>query len=99
MEVLCRSDLLLRAMKLTLVHMASQGLSGADADTRGWYGKAQPDAATDDFWPEVSSQYSRKNPVPLKPENSPQRILFELFLVLAAAGLAVAAVVIWGPAT
>jgi hypothetical protein len=86
------------AMALKLVHMASQGHSSADADTRAWCGRTQPDAAADDFWPEVSSQYSRKHPVPVKPENSPQRVLFEVFLVLAAAGLAVAAVVIWGPA-
>ena len=47
------------------------------------------------FWPEVSSRHALQNPA--NPENSPQRILFEVFLVLAAGALAVAAAIVWGP--
>jgi hypothetical protein len=81
---------------LVLVKMASQGLSGADADTREWYGKTRPAAATDDFWPEVSSRYGLKNPAPLKAENAPKRVFLEIFTVLAvAASLAIAAVLLF----
>ena len=80
-------------MVLKLVHMASQGLSGADADTRGWRrnsGTRTTDSG-DDFWPEVSSRYGLENPSPMKSENVPVRVLFEISLVLAvAASLAVA---------
>jgi len=82
------------AMVLVLVRMASQG--GADADARAWHRKTRPDAATDDFWPEISSQYGLKNPVPLKAEKAPKRVLLEVFAVLAVAGsLAVAAALLW----
>ena len=47
------------------------------------------------FWLEVSSR--PLNPVSPNRENSPQRVLFEVFLVLAAAALAVAAAIVWGP--
>jgi hypothetical protein len=44
------------------------------------------------FWQEVSSRYSRENPVPMNPANKQGRVLFEIFLILAAAGALVAAV-------
>ena len=52
-----------------------------------------------DFWPEASSRYSRENLPPMNPANSPQRVLFEVFLILAAAGMVVAAVTLWLPGT
>jgi hypothetical protein len=80
-------------MILRLVQMASQGLSGADVDTRAWRrnSRARPSDANDDFWPEVSTRYAREHPIPMKPENSAERVLFDIFVVLAvAASLAVA---------
>jgi hypothetical protein len=93
MEVLCGTGLSLPAMTLKLIQMASQGLSGADADTRAWRrnnGTRSSDG-NDDFWPEVSSRYVREHPIPMKPENSAKRVLFEVSVVLAVvASLALA---------
>jgi hypothetical protein len=86
-------------MVLKLVQMASQGLSGADADTRGWRrngGTRQADA-TGDFWPEVSSRYGLENPAPVKSEPAPGRVLFEIFVVLAAVASFVVAVTLLLP--
>jgi len=87
MEVLCGPGLLLPAMVLKLVQMAAQGLSGADADTRGWHrnGGTWPVSATDDYWPEVSGRYGLENPSPMKSENAAGRVLFEISVVLAVA--------------
>ena len=43
----------------------------------------------DDFWPEVSSGLWVKQPIPVNPANSPQRVLTEVMLILGAAGLLV----------
>jgi len=51
------------------------------------------------FWQEVSSRYSRENPVPMNPANKQERVLFEIFLILAAAGALVAAVYVLLPGT
>ena len=94
MEVLCGSGLSLPAMTLKLIQMASQGLSGADADTRAWRrnSRARRSDASDDFWPEVSTRYAREHPVPMKPENSAERVLFEISVVLAVVASLVLAV-------
>jgi len=47
-------------------------------------------------WLEVFSRPLK--PALPNPKNSPQRVLFEVFLVLAAAALVVAAEIVWGPA-
>ena len=60
-----------------------------DPDTRCWArqcGESQGDDA-DDVWPEVSSRYSLEDPAPANPENSQRRVLFEVGLVLAIAGI------------
>ena len=41
------------------------------------------------FWPEVSSGLWVKHPVPVNPENSPQRVLSEMMLIVGGAGLLV----------
>ena len=51
---------------------------------------------SDDFWPEVSRQASPNDGV-VDPANAAQRVLFEVFLVLAAAAGAVAAVMFFVP--
>jgi hypothetical protein len=99
MEVLCGSDLLLPVMVLKLVQMASQGLSGADADTRGWRrnGRGRAIDAGDDFWSKVSSHYALNNPTPMKAENAPRRVLFEISVILAVVALLVVAVALLLP--
>jgi hypothetical protein len=60
-----------------------------DPDTRCWIrecGESQGDDA-DDVWPEVSSRYSLENQAPVNSENSQRRVLFEVGLVLAIAGI------------
>jgi hypothetical protein len=86
-------------MVLKLVQMASQGLSGADADTRGWRrnGGTRQANATGDFWPEVSGRYGLENPAPMKSETAPRRILFEIFVVLAVVASFVVAVALLLP--
>jgi hypothetical protein len=81
-------------MALKLIQMASQGLSGADADTRAWRrnSRARRSDANDDFWPEVSTRYAQEHPVPMKPENSAERVFFEIFVVLAVVASLVLAV-------
>jgi hypothetical protein len=86
-------------MVLKLVQMASQGLSGADADTRGWRqnsGTRQANA-TGDFWPEVSSRYGLEIPAPMKSENAPRHVLFEISVVLAVVASFVVAVALLLP--
>jgi hypothetical protein len=93
MEVLCGLDLLHPVMVLKLVQMAAQGLSGADADTRGWRrnGAKRASDAGEDFWPEVSTRYAPEHPIPMKSENSAQHILFKISAALAVvASLALA---------
>jgi hypothetical protein len=65
--------------------MASQGLSGADADTRGWRrnGGARATDAGEDFRPEVSTRYARDYPISMKSKNSTERVLFKISAVLA----------------
>jgi hypothetical protein len=94
MEILCGSDLLPPVMVLKLVQMASQGLSGADADTRGWRrnGATRATDAGEDFWPEVSTRYAPEQPISMKSENSAEHILFKISAALAVvASLALAA--------
>jgi hypothetical protein len=84
MEVLCGLGLLHPVTVLKLVHMASLGLSGADADTRGWHRNAGTRAtdAGEDFRPEVSTRYAPEYPIAMKSENSMEWVLFEISLVL-----------------
>jgi hypothetical protein len=81
------------------IQMASQGLSGADADTRAWRRRfeAPNDNLDDDIWPEVSTRYSRESPVPIKSENSPGRIWLEIAMAFAAAGALAAVIAILLP--
>ncbi len=53
--------------------------------------------ASDDFWPEVSRQ-TVPDDAPVDAANTPKRVLFEVFLVLAAAAGALAAVTFLVPA-
>ncbi len=53
-------------------------------------GRREDDEA-DDFWPEVSTRHSREAPLTANPANSPQRVLFEMFLVLAGVAVLVLA--------
>src|SRR5476651_1911882 len=96
MEILCGFVLLLQAMKTNGLH--ATGLAQGASGYRFTGHPANTNRPDDDFWPEVSSRNPSENSLLINPANSPQRILFEVFLVLASAGLAVAAVVIWGPA-
>lgn len=50
-----------------------------------------------DFWPEVSSQYSPEELAQAASENSPGRVLLEVFLVLGIAGLTAVAAILWLP--
>lgn len=81
-------------MTLKLVQMASQGLSGADADTRGWHrnGGTRATDAGEDFWPEVSTRYAQEYSIPMKFENSAERVLFKISAVLAVVASLVLAV-------
>ena len=94
MEVLCGTGLSLPAMTLKLIQMASQGLSGADADTRAWRRNSgtRSSDGNDDFWPEVSTRCARELPIPVKRENSAERVLFEISAVLAVVASLVLAV-------
>jgi hypothetical protein len=65
-----------------------------DPDTRCWArqcGESQGEEY-DSVWPEVSTKYSLENPAPVNPENSLRRVLFEITLVLAIAGILALAV-------
>jgi len=53
--------------------------------------QAERAGESDDVWPEVVSDYSLDDSTQEKLENSPRRVLSEAFLILALAGLAVAA--------
>jgi len=99
MEVLCSSGLSLPAMTLKLVQMASQGLSGADADTRAWRRNSgtRPSDGNDDFWPEVPTRYAREHPIPMKPANAMERVLFKISAVLAVLASLVLAVSLLSP--
>lgn len=50
-----------------------------------------------DFWPEVSSQYSPEELAQAASENSPGRVLLEVFLVLGIAGLTAVVAILWVP--
>ena len=54
-------------------------------------------APADDFWPEVSSHYSPEELAQAASENSPGRVLFEVFLVLGIAGLTAIVAILWVP--
>jgi len=56
----------------------------------------QDDDSSDEFWPEVSRQ-ALPDELSVNPANTPKRVLFEVFLVLAAALGSVAAVVLLVP--
>jgi hypothetical protein len=65
----------------------------SDPDARCWTrqsGESQPEEV-DDVWPEVSSNYSLDDSIIANPENSPRRVLSEVILILAIAGLAAVA--------
>lgn len=86
-------------MTLKLVQMASQGLSGAGADTRAWRRNSAtpPSDGNDDFWPEVSTRYAREHPISMKPENTAGRVLFEISAVLVVVTSLVVAVTLLLP--
>ena len=50
-----------------------------------------------DFWPEVSSHYSPEELAQAASENSPGRVLLEVFLVLGIAGLTAIVAILWVP--
>ena len=54
-------------------------------------------AQAGDFWPEVSSQYSPEELAQAAAENSPGRVLLEVFLVLGIAGLTAVVAILWVP--
>lgn len=98
MEILFSFTLSLRAMKT--IGSRATGLAQDFKAITGYrftHRPANTNRPDDDFWPEVSSRHSSENPLLTNPENSPQRVLLEVFLILAGACLAVVAVVIWGP--
>jgi hypothetical protein len=73
-----------------------------DADTRCWALQIEESQAAsagneDDIWPEVSSRYALENPAPVNPENAPRRVLFEVALALAIAGLLAVAAAFMAP--
>jgi hypothetical protein len=86
-------------MGLEWMHMASQGLSGANADSRAWRRRLKPhnDNLDDDFWPGVSTRYSRENPVPANPDNAAGRVLLEVAMLLSGVGVLIAMVAIFLP--
>ena len=98
MEILCGFGLSLPPMKGDWLKKMSH-YPVLDAETRCWSREVveQDNEPIDAYWPEVSTRYSRENPAPIKPENAQERVLSEIFLVLAAAGVLVAVVTIWLP--
>ncbi len=54
-------------------------------------------AQADDFWPEVSSRHSPEDLDQAAFENSPGRVLLEVFLVLGIAGLTAVVAILWIP--
>jgi hypothetical protein len=86
-------------MGLEWMHMASQGLCGADADSRAWRRRLKPhnDNLDDDFWPEVSTRYSREKPVLANPDNAPGRVFLEIAMLLSAVGVLIAMIAIFLP--
>ncbi|HWY60578.1 MAG TPA: hypothetical protein VNW15_01625 [Rhizomicrobium sp.] len=73
-----------------------------DADTRCWARRIEESQTSSadkeaDVWPEVSSDYALENPAPVNPENAPRRVLFEVALVLAMAGLLAVAAAFMAP--
>jgi hypothetical protein len=99
MEILCSIALSLRAMTTIILQAngPAQSLNGDSGHQFTWH-PANTDGVPDAFWPEVSSRPPSQGRSPINPSNSPQRVLFEVFLVLASAGLAIIAVIVWAPA-
>jgi hypothetical protein len=99
MEILCGSVLSLTAMSAAGARSMRNSRS-VDIIVGGHGGSKRAGRADEmgsDFWQEVSSRYSRENPVPMNPANKQGRVLFEIFLILAAAGALVAAVYVLLP--
>ena len=57
----------------------------------------RPRERDDDIWPEVSTGYSTANPIPVNPQNAQARVLFEVLLILAVAGIGAVLVTFIGP--
>lgn len=98
MEILCGSDL----------SLAAKGTAGSGAMNLGhrivtMQSGQRParlennQAPAGDFWPEVSSRYSPEELAQAASENSPGRVLLEVFLVLGIAGLTAVAAILWLP--
>jgi hypothetical protein len=58
---------------------------------------ADVEQEAENFWPDISSRYSRERPAAMDKANAPGRVLLEVFLVLAGACSAVLAVVLFVP--
>ena len=71
-----------------------------DPDARSWLrnGGKLVAGEGDDFWPEVSTRYSRENPTPENPENAQGRVLLEVAVILAIVGVLAAAAAFFAPA-
>lgn len=70
-----------------------------DTDSCRWTRNTQPQAAAvdDDIWPEVSTRHSLETPAPANPQNTQARVLFEVLLILAIAGIGAMFVTLLGP--
>jgi hypothetical protein len=84
-------------MNQSLAHVFLQE-QPADPAARRRKAVAQDNEPPDEFWPDVSMRYSQDNPVPMKPENAQTRVLFEIFLILAAAASFVGLILLLIPA-
>lgn len=70
-----------------------------DSGSRRWARCAQPllDETDDVIWPEVSTGYSTENPAPANPMNAQGRVLLEVLLILAIAGIGATVATLIGP--
>ena len=70
-----------------------------DSGGRRWARYTQPRLAEtgDDIWPEVSTGYSTDSPAPANPKNAQGRVLLEVLLILAIAGMGAVVATLIGP--
>jgi hypothetical protein len=98
MEFLCGSEFSLSTMSENASRAINTGRGFAIiSGGRGRTPSESRDAISADFWPDVSSQYSREELVRAASENSPGRVFLEVFLVLGIAGLAAVVAILWIP--
>jgi hypothetical protein len=98
MEILCGSDLSLSAMRTAGSRAMNHGrriiaMQGEQRLARF----ENSNTPARDFWPEVSSRHSPDELAQAASENSPGRVLFEVFLVLGVAGLTAVVAILWLP--